>query len=286
MNAGIHHEPVPLAGPLSVGVVYRRADLHVRFGGSRFSGIVPSKQEPVVLLFHTEEPAQQFYRDGFDDNGVYWYSAEGSSGDMTWTPANRAIRDHAELGFDLLFFERAQRKDGLWRLSQIFYYFSHKKEPRIDKSGNLRSAIIFGLLPVTKNSVAAETDSPAVDFNDLRTALLVPIDTERVGVASAVRNIYLRSEAVRRYALQRAGGKCEACDTSAPFTTRSGEPFLEVHHIDRLADNGPDRIDRVSAVCPNCHRRCHYSSDQSQFNSALRIRIAAIERAIDEKTNT
>jgi hypothetical protein len=174
MNAGIHHEPVPLAGPLSVGVVYRRADLHVRFGGSRFSGIVPSKQEPVVLLFHTEEPAQQFYRDGFDDNGVYWYSAEGSSGDMTWTPANRAIRDHAELGFDLLFFERAQRKDGLWRLSQIFYYFSHKKEPRIDKSGSVRSAIIFGLLPVTKNSVAAETDSPAVDFNDLRTALLVP----------------------------------------------------------------------------------------------------------------
>jgi 5-methylcytosine-specific restriction protein A len=154
MSAEIHSEPVPFAGPLLVGVIYRRADLHIRFGGSRFSGIVPSKREPAVLLFHTEEPAQQFYRDGFDKTGVYWYSAEGSSGDMTWTPANRAIRDHAELGLDLLFFERAQRKDGLWRLAQIFYYSSHKKEPRIDKAGNIRSAIIFGLLPITTNSNA------------------------------------------------------------------------------------------------------------------------------------
>jgi 5-methylcytosine-specific restriction enzyme A len=127
MSPGVHCEPVPSAGALSVGVVYRRADLHVRFGGSRFSGIVPSKREPAVLLFHTEEPTQQFYRDGFDDKGVYWYSAEGSSGDMTWTPANRAIRDHAELGLDLLFFERAQRKDGLWRLADLLLFLSQMR---------------------------------------------------------------------------------------------------------------------------------------------------------------
>jgi hypothetical protein len=110
--------PVPETGPLSLNAVYQRADLHNRFGGNRYSGIVRSSREPVVLLFHTEELSQQFYRDGFDERGVYWYSGEGTLGDMTWTAANRAVRDHEEVGLDLFFFERAQRKDGLWRFVQ------------------------------------------------------------------------------------------------------------------------------------------------------------------------
>jgi 5-methylcytosine-specific restriction protein A len=277
MSNGIHVEAVPAAGLLSIGAVYRRADLHSRFGGSRFSGITPSKREPVVLLFHTEEPVQQFYRDGFDDNGVYWYSAEGSAGDMTWTPSNRAVRDHAEMGLDLLFFERAQRKDGLWRFAQLFYYFSHKQEQRVDKTGKMRSAIVFGLLPVTTNTVNPLADGLTTNLNSLRAAASKPVDPERMEIRSAIRSVYLRSEAVRRYALQRASGTCEACGLGAPFTSISGDPFLEVHHIDRLADNGPDRIDRVAAVCPNCHRRCHYSSDRLEYNAALRVKMASIE---------
>ena len=80
---------------------------------------MPSKQEPVVLLFHTEEPAQQFYLDGFDANGIYWYSGEGTAGDMTWTPANRAVRDHVQVGNDLFFFQRVQRKDAFGVLNTL-----------------------------------------------------------------------------------------------------------------------------------------------------------------------
>lgn len=271
-------DQVPSSGPLALTSVYRRAELHTRFGGGRFSGIVPSKREPVVLLFHTEEPVQQFYSDGFDDDGVYWYSAEGSSGDMTWTTSNRAVRDHADLGFDLLFFERAQRKGGLWRYARIFQYFSHKLEQRPDKTGKSRSAIVFGLLPVATLPQTVQTEAASMDLDSLRAAAGAAVGPEQVGVKLAIRNIYVRSEAVRRYALGRASGKCEACDSTAPFKDVSGLPFLEVHHIDRLADNGPDRVDRVAAICPNCHRRCHYSTDQSQYNSALRTKIAARER--------
>src|SRR4051794_10669169 len=103
MPANLRMDPVPGTGPLCPNAIYRRADLHARFGGNRYSGIVASKREPVVLLFHTEEPAQQFYRDGFDEDGVYWYSGEGTSGDMTWTSGNRAVRDHADIGHDLFF---------------------------------------------------------------------------------------------------------------------------------------------------------------------------------------
>ena len=268
---------VPDSGPLTLGSIYRRADLHSRFGGSRYSGIVPCKKEPAVLLFHTEEAAQQFYRDGFDENGVYWYSGEGAVGDISWTSSNRAIRDHAQLGLDLLFFERAQRKDGLWRFTQIFYYFSHKEEHRTDKAGKHRSAIIFGLLPVASAVQNGDEDGAPSDLEGLRAAALSVVEPTRDGPTLAIRNLYFRSESVRRYALCRADGKCEACGSDAPFRDSSGRPFLEVHHIDRLADNGPDRPEGVAAICPNCHRRCHYSKDRLEYNSDLRAKIAILE---------
>lgn len=285
MSDKMQIDQVPLSGPLSLTSIYRRSELHSRFGGSRFSGIVPSKREPVVLLFHTEEPVQQFYSDGFDAEGVYWYSGEGSTGVMTWTPSNRAVRDHADLGLDLLFFERVQRKDGLWRFAQIFQYFSHKLEQRPDKTGKNRSAIVFGLLPITAAPETVHNEAASMDLDSLRSAADAAADPQQVGVRLAIRNVYVRSEAVRCYALRRASGKCEACDSVAPFKDVSGQPFLEVHHIDRLADNGPDKVDRVAAICPNCHRRCHYSSDQSQYNSALRTKIAALERNGDSSRN-
>jgi hypothetical protein len=173
-------------------------------------------------------------------------NAEGPSGDMTWTPSNRAVRDQAELGLDLFFFERVQRKDGLWRFAQTFYYFSHKLEQRPDKAGNTRAAIVFGLLSVTATATEIVASVPETSLDALRTAALATVDPEKLGVQPAIRNVYLRSEAVRRYALGRAGGTCEACGFVAPFRDTAGMPFLEVHHIDRLADSGPDRVDRVA----------------------------------------
>ncbi|WP_444959398.1 HNH endonuclease [Microbulbifer sp. ZKSA002] len=40
--------------------------------------------------------------------------------------------------------------------------------------------------------------------------------------------------------------------------TAEGEPFLEVHHLRRLADNGSVTITNAVALCPNCHREFHY----------------------------
>jgi 5-methylcytosine-specific restriction enzyme A len=284
MTSKAQVEPLPATGPLSIGSVYRRAELNARFGGNRYAGIVPSKREPVILLFHTEEPAQQFYRDGFDENGVYWYSGEGSEGNMTWTPANRAVRDHAELGFDLLFFERVQRKDGLWQFAHILFYFTFKQEQRIDRTGKERSAIIFGLLQAASDIADTPQTSSSADLASLRAAATRTVLES--GVKTAIRNIYLRSNAVRRYVLRRSKGLCEACGSDAPFKGDAGEPFLEVHHIDRLADSGPDSIDRVAAVCPNCHRRCHYSEDRAQYNLVLRNKIGDMERRAEGENNS
>lgn len=141
-------DPVPAKGPLTLGAVYKRADLHARFGGSRIAGIVSARDEPIVLLFHTEEPAKQFYRDGFTDDGLYWYSGEGTSGDMKWTAGNRSIRDHTQLRRNLLFFERVRRRGGLWQFTYLMHFSRSREEERLDARGQKRRAIVFGLLPI------------------------------------------------------------------------------------------------------------------------------------------
>ena len=78
-----------------------------------------------------------------------------------------------------------------------------------------------------------------------------------------------RSAAIRANALIRAKGKCESCNSPAPFETPDG-PYLEGHHIERLADGGADSVDNVIALCPNCHRKAHYSIQSNNFKVELK----------------
>ncbi|WP_438267480.1 HNH endonuclease [Haladaptatus halobius] len=44
---------------------------------------------------------------------------------------------------------------------------------------------------------------------------------------------------------------------------------MEVHHVHRLSDGGPDDPESVIALCPNCHRRSHNGADKDEFNQRL-----------------
>ena len=70
---------------------------------------------------------------------------------------------------------------------------------------------------------------------------------------------YVRNPYVIAKVLIRAKGKCEKCRKNAPFNRkRDNQPYLEVHHLTRLADGGDDTVENAIAVCPNCHREYHY----------------------------
>lgn len=86
-----------------------------------------------------------------------------------------------------------------------------------------------------------------------------------------------RSRDVVLYALARAAGLCECCNLEAPFVRGDGRPYLEVHHMNRLTDGGPDLPEAVAAICPNCHRQAHYGVDRAGLNDRLRADIAAKE---------
>lgn len=66
-----------------------------------------------------------------------------------------------------------------------------------------------------------------------------------------------RNAIVAAYALTRANGVCQLCGNSAPFVKKDGTPFLEVHHIQWLSEEGLDDSGNTVALCPNCHRKMH-----------------------------
>lgn len=87
----------------------------------------------------------------------------------------------------------------------------------------------------------------------------LPPDDNKPKVSYASTKVYHRSAAVVAEVLLRADGHCETCKQPAPFLRASdGRPYLEVHHIVKLADDGEDTVANAIAVCPNCHRRHHF----------------------------
>lgn len=90
---------------------------------------------------------------------------------------------------------------------------------------------------------------------------------------------YYRLPEVVAYVLQEANGRCESCFNQAPFLRSDGTPFLEVHHVKPLAKGGSDKAENAVALCPNCHRACHYAEDRADKTDAL---YEAVHRLVRE----
>ncbi|ELB2755723.1 HNH endonuclease [Vibrio alginolyticus] len=105
-------------------------------------------------------------------------------------------------------------------------------------------------------------------------AMVKPEGNQRPSTTNSSSSNFIRDPAVKAWVLLRANGICECCNKSAPFITASGKPYLEVHHLIRLIDNGPDTPENCVAVCPNCHRELHYGSNSKSITEGLIRNIA------------
>ena len=88
---------------------------------------------------------------------------------------------------------------------------------------------------------------------------------------------YRRSSAIREYVKNRADGICEGCGDSAPFTSRTGEPYLQAHHVEELSEGGADSPSSVIALCPNCHYQVHHGESGEEYNEQLTEKIEELE---------
>ena len=266
------------------GRVYtRQTEIHGEYGGQRFGGISTPRNHPMVFIF-TGEAGEAFgYEDRFQPDGTFWYYGEGQVGDMTMTGGNRAIRDHGTEDKVVHLFEKlASRR---YRYVGEATYLDHHVERAPDREGDLRDAFVFELdltypdLPTARSVVREAGKNPRYASLSNEELRKLAIEQPPAGATAKERRsiVRIRSEAVRVYVLRRANGVCEACGIEAPFKTKKGRPYLEPHHIRRIADGGPDHPRWVAALCPNCHREVHHGIDGDSLNARIAVQLGEIE---------
>lgn len=263
----------------------RQNDINEVFGGQQRGGISTPKGTPFVFLFTGQSGEAFGYEDKFQPDGSFWYTGEGQVGDMTLTRGNLAIAEHERNGKRLLLFEVV--KKGTIRFAGEARLVQYHTEQRPDRDGNLRSALVFELEILPEGPApAADGDTTVPEAKGTKLWSMSKKDLRKLASRPAPRGssrkqqkriVHQRSEAVRVYVLKRADGICELCENPAPFKNRKNRPYLEPHHMTRLADGGPDHPAHVAACCPNCHREIHFGKEGDELNRKLQDKIALIE---------
>jgi 5-methylcytosine-specific restriction protein A len=263
----------------------------VFIGASRFtSGTAVNATEGSVLRLDSRgscslaaKRAQPLVNDDEQlEDGTILYFGEGQEGDMTFDHGNLAVRDHAENGKDLFLFRKVRQ--GYVRFVGQFVCGGYEIRPDVrDRNGNPRNAIVFQLIPhdqlAAVESGGGDTSAGELDSHDLSELRRAALEGAAQGAsrADARATVWRRSNAVRRYVLVRADGRCEGCGIAAPFVRVDGSPYLEPHHTRRLTDSGPDHPAHVIALCPTCHSRVHYGIEGRSYNKALVEKLSTIE---------
>lgn len=159
-------------------------------------------------------------------------------GNMEFIRGNRAIRDHIDAGEDLHLFEYVDQ--GLVRYVSQMLCIGYQRRIAADRDGDNRSVIVFEIVPIDTFKDSNIDDGLAqIPLQDLRMSA-IEHTLEEQPPRQSLQQAYYRSSAIKAYALARSGGSCEACGHEAPFVTSNGRPYLEVHHIKRISDGGPD----------------------------------------------
>jgi len=274
-----------------IGKIYnRRSDIHSKYGGQERGGISTPAKFPYIFIFTGNNGEQYGYTDGYNKEGVFNYTGEGQEGDMKMTKGNLAIRDHQKNRKSIYLFEKVETG---YNFVGLCNYIDDRIEKLNDRNGELRDAIVFRLdvkniEEITSSINSVETPkavyitkpSKGKSLQQLREIALSSTPTH-ASTQEKIQSIQNRSTAIKLYAKKRANGICEGCNETAPFETKSG-PYLEVHHLTRLADGGADLPQNIIALCPTCHRKAHYSLDCLEFNNQLIKKVAAIEAKLSE----
>jgi hypothetical protein len=94
---------------------------------------------------------------------------------------------------------------------------------------------------------------------------------------------YLRDPDVRAAVLRRACGCCEYCGEEG-FLKPDGTRYLETHQVIALASDGADKLTNVIALCPNDHRKAHFSHDRDIIEHKMQLKLQALASATGSPT--
>ena len=196
---------------------------------------------------------------------------------MDFTRGNRAIRDHVADGRQLLLFEAL----GKWLVRFIgeFVCTRYDLGTGPDRDGISWRTIRFHLAPSEGREVRdASIQETTDDLATLRERAIIASKPAPMANWREARTILrARSQVVKAYVLKRAAGVCELTGAPAPFLTKDGQPYLEVHHIRRLSDGGLDHPVNCAAISPTAHRELHHGMQGAELDTQLAEVIAQKE---------
>lgn len=131
--------------PFIVGEVYKRTEIHDKYGGQRQGGISTPAKYPFIFLFTGGTGEQYGYKDQPEGN-VFLYTGEGQKGNMEFISGNRAIRDSATSGEELHLFKII--KKGYVEYIGPKSYTGYRIKQGYDVEKHSRELIVFELTSV------------------------------------------------------------------------------------------------------------------------------------------
>jgi 5-methylcytosine-specific restriction protein A len=129
--------------------------------------------------------------------------------------------------------------------------------------------------------------APAVAFERELAELMAsppqapPVGSTAPSTTTVAVAAFQRDPRVAAWVLTQSEGRCECCGHPAPFEKDDGTPFLEIHHLIRLADGGSDTVTNAIAICPNCHREMHYGKRRKEILENVRSAVPRLTRTTE-----
>lgn len=253
-----------MAIQINKGDVINNEELTELFKCSTQGGMRRSHKTNTLVLVSNH--VKSIYSDRWFGKELH-YTGMGSSGDQTLGTQNKTLYESNLNGVEVHLFEVFELREYTYQ-GVVVYNGKGYQENQTDIDGNQRKVWMFPLelkdgKPVRVNDTVIKKlqETKQKSLRKLNTKQIKRLAESKKETAQSYRITETKSierdEYIKLYALERADGNCQLCDKPAPFLKKNGSPYLEVHHINYLANNGSDTIDNVAALCPNCHRKMH-----------------------------
>lgn len=229
------------------------------FQCGNMGGMRPSRKTGTLVII--SDDTKGLYRDVWK-NGVLHYTGTGKVGDQVLTGRkghpNGTLYHSDTNGVEVHLFEVMEKAvytyRGVVKLADKPYL---AKQP--DENGRMRNVWVFPVKPVEmfKTEMANPQQKEVRELSERELIRRSEMIREKKAPQKTETVVYYRDPYLRELVKRIAEGKCQFCGKQAPFVDNNGIPYLEEHHVKKLADGGPDTINNIVAICPNCHRKMH-----------------------------
>ncbi len=246
---------------LKIGDEVSNTQLQKIFRCGNMGGMRKSQKTSTLVII--SDKTKPFYHDNWKD-GVLLYTGMGKHGDQKLAGnQNSTLYESDTNGIAVFLFEVMKKTVYTYR-GQVKLVGKPYQTDQPDDEGRVRKVWIFPVAPI--NGISDLENPDPAELTKLSMSELVARSQMISGPHEpklSQTTVYFRDAYLKERVKKIADGKCQLCGNNAPFIDKTGEPYLEEHHVKRLADGGTDTIDNVVAICPNCHRKVHILNDEN-----------------------